>query len=315
MHICTHTNVILHTTCTSLTKRTCFSSPPRTQKLVVGQRLWGMVQEVSPRGLVVSLPHGLRGHVAPKEASDVLHKLMSGSEQGHGAEADAAEGDAAKGGRKRARAAAGPETIPPLPSLFHVGQFVRAAVVGLSDGGEGAEGGEGGRKVVNLSLRLKKVCAGMSGSAVVPGAVLPAVVRGVEDHGFTLSFGVKGVTGFLPRRVHEAAFGEGAALLAGALLDVAVTKAPDGRGVTAVTTDPNTVATAVVREVDGLSLEALLPGSLVPARVTGLLRDGLNVSLFTFFHAAIDPFHLGAPLKSFSPDQKLKVRLLHSLPA
>lgn len=39
----------------------------RAQKLVVGMRLWGIVLEVTPRGLGISLPHGLRGHVAPQE--------------------------------------------------------------------------------------------------------------------------------------------------------------------------------------------------------------------------------------------------------
>jgi hypothetical protein len=32
-------------------------------------KVWGMVLECSPRGLVVSLPQGLRGHVAPEEVS------------------------------------------------------------------------------------------------------------------------------------------------------------------------------------------------------------------------------------------------------
>ena len=37
------------------------------QSLEVGVKVWGMVQEVSARGLTISLPHGLRGTVAPQE--------------------------------------------------------------------------------------------------------------------------------------------------------------------------------------------------------------------------------------------------------
>jgi hypothetical protein len=40
--------------------------------LSVGMRLWGAVAEVSARDLVVSLPHGLKGFVAPAECSDAL---------------------------------------------------------------------------------------------------------------------------------------------------------------------------------------------------------------------------------------------------
>ena len=32
-------------------------------------KVWGVLLEVAPRGLTVSLPHGLRGHVAPEEVS------------------------------------------------------------------------------------------------------------------------------------------------------------------------------------------------------------------------------------------------------
>lgn len=48
------------------------------QKLVVGMRLWGMVLEVTPKGLQVSLPHGLRGSVAPDEVSRVTRARSVG---------------------------------------------------------------------------------------------------------------------------------------------------------------------------------------------------------------------------------------------
>ncbi len=44
---------------------------------------------------------------------------------------------------------------------------------------------------ISCSLRLASVCAGRGGEVVRDGALLPAVVRGVEDHGFTLQFGIK----------------------------------------------------------------------------------------------------------------------------
>jgi hypothetical protein len=43
------------------------SPRPRRQTLAVGMKLWGMVLEVTPKALVVSLPQGLRGSVAPEE--------------------------------------------------------------------------------------------------------------------------------------------------------------------------------------------------------------------------------------------------------
>ncbi len=37
------------------------------QNLTLGMKVWGIVLEVAPRGLTISMPHGLRGHVAPEE--------------------------------------------------------------------------------------------------------------------------------------------------------------------------------------------------------------------------------------------------------
>ena len=61
------------------------------------------------------------------------------------------------------------------------------------------------KKSIQLSLRLKRLCKGLSAAALQQGAVVPASVRSAEDHGYTLDLGIKvgrreGVAGFpLPR--------------------------------------------------------------------------------------------------------------------
>jgi hypothetical protein len=50
-------------------------------------------------------------------------------------------------------------------------------------------------KRILLSLRLKPLLgsssSSSSGGALLPGQVVPAVVRSVEDHGYSLTFGIK----------------------------------------------------------------------------------------------------------------------------
>lgn len=46
-----------------------------------------------------------------------------------------------------------------------------------------------------LSLHIARVTGGAGFEALQPGAVVPAAVRVVEDHGYSLSFGIK--VGFL----------------------------------------------------------------------------------------------------------------------
>ena len=162
-----------------------------------------MVLEVTPRGLVISLPHGLRGHVAPARASDILAAMLKAPAGGVAA---AATTPAAKKAAALVAAAGG--AAPPLTDLFAVGQFVRCVVV------EGPEGAGEGRsaKHVELSLLLRDVQGQLGAGGLVEGAAVGACVRSVEDHGYTLSFGIKGTSGFLRRKDYVEQFGEGVAL-------------------------------------------------------------------------------------------------------
>ncbi len=59
------------------------------------------------------------------------------------------------------------------------------------DEGAAAKGRPKKSKALELSLLLKHVCSGLSADAVVEGAALPACIKSVEDHGYTLAFGIK----------------------------------------------------------------------------------------------------------------------------
>lgn len=65
--------------------------PAWRQSLGQGARVWGTVAEVGARGLVVGLPNGLRGHVAPAE---VLNLDLNLDLNLHGHAAPAVRGQA-----------------------------------------------------------------------------------------------------------------------------------------------------------------------------------------------------------------------------
>uniref|UniRef100_A0A383V4G5 S1 motif domain-containing protein n=1 Tax=Tetradesmus obliquus TaxID=3088 RepID=A0A383V4G5_TETOB len=312
------------------------------KNLAAGMKLWGCVLEVAPEGLTVSLPHGLRGTVAPEEASDVLSLMLDSSSK-----------------RGAALRAAMPRGTPPsLPQLFSVGQFVRCVVAGLSStaGGEAdeaaaaADAGAGGSrkarpasKRIALSLRLKALAGSSSSSkggssssssglgpeALLPGQVLPAVVRSVEDRGYSLTFGIKGVTGFLPAKDYATYYGADSPLLPGSLLDVAVAAAAaaaaggssSSSGVVQVSVAHDAVSGGQLQQWEGLNMGSLMPGALVSCKVRQVCPDGVLVSFCGFFHGAIDHCHLGSPVPEdnwqarYKPGQRLQARLLYVDPA
>jgi rRNA biogenesis protein RRP5 len=113
------------------------------QNLSVGAKLWGAVQEVSHKRLVVSLPNGLRGFVAPEDASDVLRSLLT---------PDPSKQD------KRLRALLH-NSAPSLADLFYPGQLVRAAVCKLDAGSNQTDTATGEAKVCILFYSSKDLLA------------------------------------------------------------------------------------------------------------------------------------------------------------
>ncbi|KAL4538228.1 hypothetical protein Ndes2526B_g03454 [Nannochloris sp. 'desiccata'] len=259
-----------------------------------GTKLWGTVVEILAKELIISLPHGLRGHVAFKESSDIL------------ATAEAPKNTNSHKANKQ-QATAGQAQ---LSELFHVGQFVRCCVTRLREGTDtdtpttpgsssGKKGTSNNRKRVDLSLHVSKVNSGLGADSVREGAALPACVKSVEDHGYLVTFGIRGTTGFLPKKDSPRQ------LFTGSLVDVVVQSLKAG-GHAIVSAEPAAVAAATTKEWDGLNIGTLLPGALVPARVRHVLSDGLLVSFLTFFTGTVDPFHLGPSKKEEVADGKDK---------
>lgn len=121
-------------------------------------------------------------------------------------------------------------------------------------------------KKIHLTLRLSSVCAGLDKKSFPTGAVVPAVVRTVEDHGYVLDFGVKQVSGFLPRADLLAALGPDATARPGRVLEVVVKASERGGSRLVVGCDPSLVASQVTHEFHGITLNSLLPGQLVTVR-------------------------------------------------
>ena len=55
----------------------------------------------------------------------------------------------------------------------------------------GAGEGQTKKKRISLSLHVGRINSGLTAAALSPGLALPAAVKSVEDHGYTLTFGIK----------------------------------------------------------------------------------------------------------------------------
>jgi rRNA biogenesis protein RRP5 len=175
-------------------------------------------------------------------------------------------------------------------------------------------------KKVHLSLCLADVCAGMDASSFPLGAMVPALVRTVEENGCVCLTGVPAVSAFLPHAEFAAACGPGTRPVPGQIVQaVVVQRLRDGASVTLDCAAAG-IAGATTREFHGVTLRSLLPGQHVTVTVRHVLSDGLLVSFLKFFHGTVDLFHLphdaaASWRTAFQPGTRVPARILYVDPA
>ena len=109
-----------------------------------GAKMLGVVSEITPKGLVVSLPNGLRGTVARSEVSDIFTKAS-------GKAARASDGSSSESDSDEySDDDYGENCTLNLDELFETGQVVRCAVISLDKGKTGG-------KHIELTLKLSAV--------------------------------------------------------------------------------------------------------------------------------------------------------------
>ncbi|CAB4286937.1 unnamed protein product [Prunus armeniaca] len=226
------------------------------KNISAGMKVWGVVAEVNEKDLVISLPGGLRGLV---RASEALDPILDNETK---AVADNL-----------------------LASVFHVGQLVSCIVLQLDEDKK-----EKGKRKIWLSLRLSLLHKGFTLDSVQEGMVLTAYVKSIEDHGYMLHFGLSSFTGFLPK--NSQADSKEIQVNTGQLLQGAVRSIDKVRKVVHLSSDLETVSKCVTKDLKGISIDLLVPGMLVNARVLSTLENGVMLSFLTYFTGTVDIFHL-----------------------
>jgi rRNA biogenesis protein RRP5 len=91
----------------------------------------------------------------------------------------------------------------------------------------------------------------------------------------------------------------------GQLVQGVVVSVDKKRGTVGLKASPSLVASAMVKEYAGLTLELLTPGSMVHARVRAVTKNGLLLSFLTYFTGTVSlklhfPFMLPSMLATMS---------------
>lgn len=295
----------------------------RLENYQAGAKTIGEVVTVQKAKLVVALPSGLRGIVKKEEASDVFALqvcsrsitrftrsfgfsdsvvVVQTSQQAE--EGDNEDDSSASEGEGGDLGSAHPQNQTlSLSDIFRKGDRFRCLVLKQHSK----------EKKIDLSLRLSRIQGDLLMDAFYKGALLSATIKSAEDYGYVLSFGVRTVNGFL-KCVHlillSLSLGAGHPMArftygipckfsrtaehfyVGAIIDVVVESFDKQQGVAIVAADKKRASKATMKEYDGLTIQQLLPGSLVSATIRRILKNGLLLSFLSYFHGAVELAHL-----------------------
>ncbi|AAG51058.1 rRNA biogenesis protein, putative, 3' partial; 75505-85642, partial [Arabidopsis thaliana] len=243
-------------------KRPRYANKITTKNISPGMKLLGVVTEVNQKDIVISLPGGLRGLVRASEVSDFTDRGIEDDEN------------------------------ELLGDIFSVGQLVPCIVLELDDDKK-----EAGKRKIWLSLRLSLLHKGFSFDSFQLGMVFSANVKSIEDHGSILHFGLPSITGFI--EISDDGNQE-SGMKTGQLIQGVVTKIDRDRKIVHLSSDPDSVAKCLTKDLSGMSFDLLIPGMMVNARVQSVLENGILFDFLTYFNGTVDLFHLKNPLSNKS---------------
>ncbi|XP_070539661.1 protein RRP5 homolog [Ptychodera flava] len=226
--------------------------------MVEGMLLLGAIREIHDYELVISLPHGRVGYVEITDISEVYTRELQRLSQNDNDDDLTEEGN----------------EVASLHDIFQEGQYVRCAVKEVSVRANKF-------KRVRLSLDPKIINDTYAPSFMKYGLVLPGVISSVEDHGYVVDLGIRGVRAFLnftfAKRYIETRNG-GKPLLVGQLVDCYVKEVmAEGRSVT-LNINPTKLQKEVAKKVNYPYLHLIIPGTRVAATVTEVMDDHVHVN-------------------------------------
>ncbi|XP_014667836.1 PREDICTED: protein RRP5 homolog [Priapulus caudatus] len=263
-----------------------------------GMLILGCIKEVHDFELIVSLPGGIAGVVDIGNISDAYTHLLQNLTKGCSAEV---------------------EDLRSMYHLFRVGQLLRCKII------EVVEMEQGKKKVIlTISPQVVNEYVGISG--LRNRMTLSASVVSVEDHGYVMDIGVKGIQAFLnsndaSKFIEE--YNSGESLAVGQHVTCALCINDSNKSTAPLrsvnlTADPAAVCKAMLNKSGNanVKLHAIVPGMVTETTVQKVMETGVIVKFLTYtgfvHHTQLKGVY-ESPSK-YREEQKVKACVLHVHP-
>ncbi|XP_075145856.1 ribosomal RNA Processing 5 [Haematobia irritans] len=261
-----------------------FSAQPLNYETIQdGMVIMGIIKKVDQLYLSISLPGRMTARVSALEISDSYTKatkeFLQNSTQSEG--------------------------YKPLQELYKVGHIVYGRVQEIKTN-------EKGRTMIDMSFRPAEVHAELNHSNVRKGFVFNGAIEEVQEHGYIIESGIKGLRCFVPLDKSQ----QGHAV--GEMIYLKVDKITSDKSVSTCICKEISGGKMKVKDQNDPSLDYLLPTTIVNFQVSQRLKDGLKGTIMNeVFTAYVNEHQLGNAL--FTPDDyeinsKYEARILYVMP-
>ena len=259
----------------------------------------GQVTRINAMDLEISLPNNLIGHASIVALSEQLtSRLQDGAAEQNDDEEDSSD-----------------ESEVDLPSIFTVGQYIRAYVVSTMD--ESTIGKS--KKRIELSLRPSEANTGLGKDDVVMNSTVMASVISVEDHGFVMDVGIPELRGFLSNSEVDSSIDQGRLQEGAVFLCQVVSKGSNG-SVVQLSLQHKKLGSVKSVPSDASTINTFLPGTAVDVLITNTDRRGLTGKVIGHLDVTADLVHSGVGPdntdleSSYKIGSKIKARVICNFP-
>nr|CAB3264721.1 protein RRP5 homolog [Phallusia mammillata] len=219
------------------------------KKIYDGMLILGCVKAVHELEVVVSLPNCQTGYVKAHRISSIYTELLQSQLDNENPNEDFS-----------------------LDKMFQVGQLLVASVCDVKPD----------RKSIQLTLDPKVVNLNLVFSKMKPGMMLSGAIISVEDHGYTVDVGKKGVKAFMATNVSDANF----KLSVGSVIRCTVLSVKSNGSIITLSNDPKKLNKMLAKPEHGITLDTIFPGTLVKFTPTKTLHEG-TIGKFLDFEGSI----------------------------
>ncbi|KAG0146834.1 hypothetical protein CROQUDRAFT_62357 [Cronartium quercuum f. sp. fusiforme G11] len=307
------------------------------RRLTPGIKIAGLIIEIRPLELIVSLPSQLVGCIPITEISSYYtQKLQESADKEDDEDSDDAGSNMNSDSENLARQS---NQLKGLNEIFSVGQWVRCIVIKATSGQaqsmERASPLVLAARKVTLSLDPARLNSDLTKADLVPKITLDGTVKSIEDNGYVLDLCVPVTraqqvsSSATPTMTAFVRFSDvvrlssthhnGQRWQVGQIIRCRVDKVPDNGSTCTVSIDPGTIASAMLTQA--ANIDCILPLHLVTCLITAVIPDrGLNVEFLGYFKGTIDLSCVGLDghdkklSERFKAGQKVRARVLwHTL--